>query len=63
MMVTSLNISPLVVILSLIAWGAIWGVLGMVLSVPIMVMLIIVCARFESTRQIAVLLSENGEVS
>ncbi|WP_044085709.1 AI-2E family transporter [Lewinella cohaerens] len=63
MMGNSLNISPLVVILSLIAWGAIWGVLGMVLSVPIMVMLIIVCARFESTRQIAILLSENGEVN
>lgn len=62
MMGNSLNISPLVVILSLIAWGAIWGVLGMVLSVPIMVMLIIVFAKFEGTRQIAVLLSENGKV-
>lgn len=63
LMGNSLNISPLVVILSLVAWGAIWGVLGMVLSVPIMVMLIIVCARFESTRNIAILLSENGRVS
>lgn len=62
LMGNSLNISPLVVILSLIAWGAIWGVLGMVLSVPIMVMLIIVCARFESTRQVAIILSENGQV-
>lgn len=59
----SLNISPLVVILSLVAWGAIWGVMGMILSVPIMVMLIIVFARFESTRNIAVLLSENGRVN
>ncbi|MEO0874547.1 MAG: AI-2E family transporter, partial [Bacteroidota bacterium] len=62
LMGNSLNISPLVVILSLIAWGAIWGVIGMVLSVPIMVMLIIVCARFESTRNIAIILSENGQI-
>lgn len=62
LMGNSLNISPLVVILSLIAWGAIWGVLGMVLSVPIMVMLIIVCSRFESTRNIAIILSENGRI-
>ncbi|MEL7222516.1 MAG: AI-2E family transporter [Bacteroidota bacterium] len=62
MMGNSLNISPLVVILSLIAWGAIWGVLGMVLSVPIMVMLIIIFAKFEGTKKIAILLSENGQV-
>lgn len=62
MMGNTLNISPLVVILSLIAWGAIWGVLGMVLSVPIMVMLIIIFAKFEGTRKIAILLSENGRV-
>jgi predicted PurR-regulated permease PerM len=62
MMGNSLNISPLIVILSLIAWGAIWGLLGMVLSVPIMVMLIIIFAKFEGTRKIAILLSENGRV-
>ncbi|MEZ4986572.1 MAG: AI-2E family transporter [Saprospiraceae bacterium] len=59
----SLNISPLVVILSLVAWGAIWGILGMVLSVPIMVMFIIVCSKFEASRPIAILLSENGLIN
>jgi len=58
----SLNISPLVVIISLIGWGAIWGIVGMVLSVPIMVMLIIIFAQFPSTEPIALLLSENGEL-
>lgn len=62
MMGNSLNISPLVVILSLVAWGAIWGILGMVLSVPLMVMAIIIMSKFDSTRPIAVLLSENGRV-
>ena len=56
----SLNISPLVVIISLIIWGAIWGVLGMVLSVPITVMLIIILAQFPATRNIAIMLSSNG---
>ena len=58
----SLNISPLVVIISLIAWGAIWGIVGMVLSVPIMVMLIIIFAQFPSTEDIAILLSETGNI-
>ena len=34
----SLNLSPLVVIASLMVWGTIWGVVGMFLCVPIMVM-------------------------
>lgn len=59
----SLNISPLVVIVSLIAWGAIWGVVGMVLSVPIMVMLIIIFAQFPDTYGAAVLLSDSGDLS
>ena len=58
----SLNISPLVVIISLIVWGAIWGVLGMVLSVPITVMMIIIMAQFPATKNIAIMLSANGEV-
>ena len=56
----SLNISPLVVILSLIFWGAIWGVLGMVLSVPIIVMIILITAEIPTTRFIAILLSKKG---
>ncbi|MBR9922096.1 MAG: AI-2E family transporter [Bacteroidetes bacterium] len=58
----SLNISPLVVIISLILWGAIWGIVGMILSVPITVMLIIVLGQFDSTKGLAILLSENGEI-
>ncbi|NND93454.1 MAG: AI-2E family transporter [Flavobacteriales bacterium] len=56
----SLNISSLVVILSLAFWGSIWGVVGMILSVPIMVMLVITFAQFKETRSLAVLLSDKG---
>ena len=55
-----LNVSPLVVIVSLALWGAIWGVAGMFLSIPITVMLMIVFARFPATRPIAILLSSKG---
>ncbi|MFT7037239.1 MAG: AI-2 transport protein TqsA [Cyclobacteriaceae bacterium] len=58
----TLNISSLVVILSLTIWGAIWGVMGMVLSVPITVMMIIVFEQIPQLRFIAILLSEKGEL-
>jgi len=53
-----LNLSPLVILISLIFWGTIWGPTGMLLSVPIMVMINIVLAHIEVTRPIAILLSE-----
>ncbi len=58
----TLNLSPLVVILSLSFWGAIWGIIGMLLSVPIISVLVIIMAYFPSTRNIAILLSEKGNI-
>ncbi len=58
----SLNISALVVILSLGLWGSIWGIVGMILSVPITVIMLILFAEFESTKGIAILLSEKGRL-
>ena len=62
LMGANLNLSGLVIMLSLAFWGAIWGVVGMVLCVPLTVMVVIVCSRFEGARAIAVLLSESGEI-
>jgi predicted PurR-regulated permease PerM len=58
----SLNLSALVVIISLMVWGTIWGVVGMFLCVPIMVVMLIVLSNFESTRPVAVLLSADGRL-
>lgn len=58
----SLNISPFVIILSLVLWGLIWGVVGMLLCVPLTVIMIIVMAQFPNTRAIAILLSRNGKM-
>ena len=62
MMGRSLNLSSLVIIMSLILWGSIWGIIGMFLCVPIMVILNIVLAKFDSTRPLAVMLSANGRI-
>jgi AI-2 transport protein TqsA len=58
----TLNLSPLGVLLALTFWGAIWGVLGMFLSVPITSVMVLTLSRFESTRFIAIWLSETGEL-
>ena len=57
----SLNIDPVVVLLSLAFWGAIWGVTGMFLSTPLTVTGIIILAQFRGTRWIAILLSGDGD--
>lgn len=58
----SLNLSSFVIILSLIFWGALWGVAGMFLSVPITVMAMIVCTHVPRWHWIAVMLSADGRV-
>ncbi len=58
----SLNLSPLVILVALGLWGSIWGILGMFLSVPITVMMMIIFAHFDGTRPIAVLLSQDGYI-
>jgi predicted PurR-regulated permease PerM len=58
----SLNLSPFMIVLSLTFWGLIWGIPGMFLSVPIMVVFAIVCSHFDELRWIAVLLSTDGRL-
>ncbi|GMG82286.1 AI-2E family transporter [Paralimibaculum aggregatum] len=57
-----LNLSSVVILLTLVIWGAMWGPAGMFLAIPITVILALVCARFPVTRPIAVLLSRDGQV-
>jgi predicted PurR-regulated permease PerM len=57
----SLNIDPIVVLLALAFWGAIWGIAGMFLSTPLTVMAMVILAQFEGTRWVSVLLSADGE--
>ena len=59
----SVNLSGLVIILSLAFWGAIWGIVGMFLCVPIMVIVNIILANFTQTRPVAIILSGTGEIA
>lgn len=63
LMGSSLNLSPVVIVVSLSVWGALWGVAGMFLCVPIMVIVTIVCAHFRGTRRLAILLSARGDLA
>ena len=59
----SLNVSTLVILFAIGLWGSIWGILGMFLSVPITVMMMIIFAHFDATRPIAILLSQDGNIN
>lgn len=54
---SSLDLSPLLVLLSLIFWGWLWGPWGMVLSVPITSTIKIICENVEPLHPLAVLMS------
>ena len=58
----SLNISLFVTIFSLFFWGALWGVTGMFVALPLTAMILLTLAQFEATRPVAVLLSRTGAV-
>jgi AI-2 transport protein TqsA len=57
----SLNLDPVMVLLSLAFWSAIWGVTGAFLSTPLTVMAMVVLAQFDGSRWIAVILSADGD--
>ena len=51
-----LNLSPLVVVVSVVVWAGLWGVVGGFLAVPLTASLQICLASQESTRPLAVML-------
>lgn len=56
-----LDLSPLLLFFSLIFWGYLWGIVGMILSVPIMSMIKITLMNIPATKPIAILMSNNAE--
>jgi predicted PurR-regulated permease PerM len=56
-----LNLSRLVIIISLSFWVTLWGIPGAILAIPMTSMLMIVLSQFPETRFLAVMLSETGE--
>ena len=54
-----LGLSTLVVFMSLVFWGWVWGPMGMLLSVPLTMMLKIALENTEDLRWVAVMLDKN----
>jgi AI-2 transport protein TqsA len=52
-----LELHPVTVILALAFWGLLWGIIGMVLAVPIVAAIRIVLGQFETTRSLSELLA------
>ena len=53
-----LNISPLLILFSIALFAYLWGVVGMILAVPLLTTIKIVLSSFENTNDLAVLISE-----
>ncbi|MDG2091268.1 MAG: AI-2E family transporter [Gammaproteobacteria bacterium] len=60
---STLNLSPTIILLNLSLWGLIWGIPGMFLCVPFLVITMIVFSNIPETRAIAVLLSSDGQIN
>lgn len=56
LMAFSLNLSPLLVLVSLIFWGWLWGIVGMILAVPLTATIKIFFSNLEPLRPVAILM-------
>jgi len=54
-----LGISPLIVLISLLVWGYIWGFVGLILAVPMMAIIKIVCKNIPVLEPFSVLLGSH----
>ncbi len=52
-----LGVSPLLILLSLAFWGLVWGIVGMILAVPLLMILKIVLENIKETKPLALLMS------
>lgn len=56
-----LNLSPFLVLVSLTLWGAVWGLVGMFLAVPLMVLTSLICQHIKGFEWLSRLLSSDGQ--
>lgn len=53
----NLSLSPLIVLLSVVFWGWVWGLAGAILAVPLTVTFVIATAHVEALRPLALMMS------
>jgi len=58
-----LNLSPVIILVSLLMWGWLWGIAGAILSVPIASTIKIVCDNLSPLKPIGVLMSSGKTFS
>ncbi|MFP4362705.1 MAG: AI-2E family transporter [Spirochaetia bacterium] len=51
-----LNLSPFFVLFSLLFWGWLWGAVGMIISVPVMVAIKIICENIEILTPVSIIM-------
>ncbi len=59
LMGSSLDLSPVVVLFALVFWGWMWGIVGMILSVPIMAVIKTLMEQFPTTQPLAILMGSS----
>jgi len=52
----NLGLSPLIILLSLLIWGWIWGFTGLIIAVPMMVIIKIICENIPMLEPVSILL-------
>src|SRR5439155_4098857 len=57
----SVNLAPLTVLLAVVVWGWLWGLVGVVLAVPLTATLQIIFRHTEGLRTLALLLGDADE--
>ena len=58
----SMNLSPVIVMVSLASWAAVWGLIGAILSVILTSGIMTIMSFFNATRPLAILLTNDGEI-
>jgi AI-2 transport protein TqsA len=57
---TAVSVSPFMVLFAVFFWGALWGIAGAFIGVPILIAVATLCAAFPLACPFAVLLSADG---
>lgn len=58
----TLNLSSLVIMAALTFWAMVWGLAGAFLAVPLMAVILTICAKIPSLRPVAIMLSSDGDI-
>jgi predicted PurR-regulated permease PerM len=57
-----MGISPLVILISLVVWGWIWGFIGMIVAVPMMVIIKIICENIPVLEPVSILIGSRKAI-